>query len=350
MFFIIFNKKCSYEVPISPAVVLTFAFSALCLVLSCPIYNLRFLTNEAFRAPYLKMVPSFVQPCTSIIARLSVSSFTSSTSSLLVSARRIIPSHGVSLARRYYPHFNSPVIRMTTSSSTPPPPSSSTPPTPPPPRTDQPVMVRARHILVDSESLLDTIRTQIDNKEKEFAELAKLVSKCPSKDRGGDLGWFRRNVMVKAFEQAAFNNAPGSYVKVQTEFGWHLILVDEHASGATTITVQEFAVRFVHEHDENVQFVDCRERGELELAKLNKPNFLNLPMGEYDQWAEDLDSGKLSLQKDKETVVMCHHGMRSANFCSFLSQQGFEHVRNLVGGIDEYAKTIDSSVPTYGDN
>lgn len=209
-------------------------------------------------------------------------------------------------------------------------------------------MARARHILVDSEDMIDAIRSQLDEGKGSFEELAKLVSKCPSKARGGDLGWFKRNVMVKDFENAVFDNQPGSILKIKTDFGWHLILVEGHGKASAPISVQEFAVRFVKDPSDDlssVQLIDCREPSELEQASL--PGFLNLPMGEYDRWADDFDNGNFNLDKDKETVVMCHHGVRSANFCSFLSQKGFTKARNLVGGIDAYSKEIDPSVPTY---
>lgn len=209
-------------------------------------------------------------------------------------------------------------------------------------------MVRARHILVESEEMLDAVRKQLDDGKGSFAELAGLVSTCTSKGRGGDLGWFRRNTMVKEFETAAFENPPGTIVKVKSEFGWHLIQVEEHGLAEKPITVQEYEQRFgkngTHSSGE-VQLIDCREANELEKASL--PEFMHLPMGEYGRWADQFEKGELSLDKDKETVVMCHHGIRSANFCFFLSQQGFTKVRNLVGGIDAYAKLIDPSVPQY---
>lgn len=211
-------------------------------------------------------------------------------------------------------------------------------------------MVRARHILVDSEELLDTVETQLQDGKVTFDELARMVSTCTSKERGGDLGWFQRNVMVKDFENAAFTTPPGSTVRVKTEFGWHFILVEQHAMASTNISVEEFAKRFMQDPstpNENVQLIDCRERSELQLAAL--PNFLNLPMGEYGEWADEFDKSTLGLDKTKETIVMCHHGVRSANFSSFLSQQGFLQVRNLVGGIHAYSKEIDPSVPTYGE-
>lgn len=209
-------------------------------------------------------------------------------------------------------------------------------------------MARARHILVDSEDMIDAVRGQLDEGKGSFADLAKLVSKCPSKTRGGDLGWFKRNVMVKDFENAVFDNEPGSVVKIRTDFGWHLVLVEGHGKASRPISVQEFAVRFGKEStgdSSSVQLIDCREPAELEEASL--PGFLNLPMGEYDRWADDFDGGKFNLDKEKETIVMCHHGIRSANFCSFLSQHGFTQARNLVGGINAYSKEIDPSIPTY---
>lgn len=209
----------------------------------------------------------------------------------------------------------------------------------------EPTMVRARHILVDTEDMLVAIQRQLDEGKGTFAEIAGLVSTCPSKGRGGDLGWFKRKTMVKEFEEAAFENPPGSVVKVKTEFGWHLIKVEEHGVAASSISVQEFAERFGgREVVEEAQLIDCREVAELERAKL--PGFLNLPMGEYGRWADEFDKG-MGLEKDKETIVMCHHGIRSANFCSFLSQSGYTNVRNLVGGIDAYAREIDSKVPLY---
>lgn len=211
-----------------------------------------------------------------------------------------------------------------------------------------PTMVRARHILVDSEEMVDAIRAQLDSGKGSFAELASLVSTCTSKARGGDLGWFQRNTMVAEFEAAAFGNPPGSIVKVKSDFGWHLILVENHGIAASAISVEEFAGRFgpngKDDHD-TVQLIDVRETDELQRASL--PGFLHLPMGEYGRWADDFDSGAMGLQKDKETIVMCHHGLRSANFCSFLSQNGYTVVRNLTGGIDAYSNNVDPSIPTY---
>lgn len=90
------------------------------------------------------------------------------------------------------------------------------------------------------------------------------------------------------------------------------------------------------------QFVDVREPQELELAQVE--GFQNLPLSEFGEW-----SGQIMtlLDPEKETLVMCHHGMRSAQMCQWLMQQGFTKVKNVAGGIDAYSLVVDSSVPRY---
>jgi len=85
--------------------------------------------------------------------------------------------------------------------------------------------VRAAHILVKGEGKAKEIFEKINTGES-FAELAKKFSECPSRKRGGDLGWFGRGQMVREFEKAAFEGEKGSVVgPVKTQFGWHLIKV-----------------------------------------------------------------------------------------------------------------------------
>lgn len=88
--------------------------------------------------------------------------------------------------------------------------------------------VHARHILVKTEAEAKDIIKQLDA-GKDFAELAKEKSTDPNKSEGGDLGYFTHGRMVKAFEDAAFSIPVGSYSKtpVKTEFGWHVIKVED---------------------------------------------------------------------------------------------------------------------------
>ncbi len=52
------------------------------------------------------------------------------------------------------------------------------------------------------------------------------------------------------------------------------------------------------------------------------------------------------LDPDKPTIVLCHHGIRSAQVCQFLLKKNFNDLRNVTGGINAYCK-IDPSVPEY---
>jgi len=87
--------------------------------------------------------------------------------------------------------------------------------------------VQARHILVKSKEIAEEVKKKIDDGE-DFSTLAEEYSECPSKKRGGDLGWFGKGAMVRSFEVAAFTAEEGQVVgPVKTEFGWHVIYVYE---------------------------------------------------------------------------------------------------------------------------
>lgn len=87
--------------------------------------------------------------------------------------------------------------------------------------------VNAAHILVNSEKDAQNILARLEKGES-FEALAKRFSKCPSKSKGGNLGWFGKGEMVPEFENAAFAAKKGEVVgPVKTEFGYHLILVKD---------------------------------------------------------------------------------------------------------------------------
>jgi peptidyl-prolyl cis-trans isomerase C len=103
-----------------------------------------------------------------------------------------------------------------------------------------PEMVRARHILIRTEAAADEKeKKQLKEKAEgilkklkegqDFAKTASEVSEDPgSKDKGGDLDFFARGTMIPAFEEAAFSLKPGEMSGiVETEFGYHIIKVEE---------------------------------------------------------------------------------------------------------------------------
>ena len=87
---------------------------------------------------------------------------------------------------------------------------------------------KARHILVKEQAEAEAIVELLD-KGSDFSELAKEKSTGPSGASGGELGWFTEGQMVKPFSEAAAKLEKGQYTKVpvQTQFGWHVIILDD---------------------------------------------------------------------------------------------------------------------------
>ena len=87
--------------------------------------------------------------------------------------------------------------------------------------------VHARHILVETEDDAKAVKAELD-KGADFAELAKKKSKDPGASDGGDLGFFTKDQMVPEFSTVAFSLEPGKISDpVKTQFGWHIIKVEE---------------------------------------------------------------------------------------------------------------------------
>lgn len=83
--------------------------------------------------------------------------------------------------------------------------------------------VHCAHILVKTEKEANSVLERL-KKGESFSNIAKAVSICPSKNRGGDLGTFSRGKMVKEFENAAFILQKGQISPiVKTKFGYHII-------------------------------------------------------------------------------------------------------------------------------
>src|SRR6201746_2645354 len=87
--------------------------------------------------------------------------------------------------------------------------------------------VHARHILVETEDEAKAVAAEL-KKGADFAELAKKKSKDPGASDGGDLGFFPKDQMVPEFSAVAFALEPGKISDpVKSQFGWHIIKVEE---------------------------------------------------------------------------------------------------------------------------
>jgi len=94
--------------------------------------------------------------------------------------------------------------------------------------------------------------------------------------------------------------------------------------------------------DPDLQLVDVREPQEIAIARI--AGFANFPLSQFAQWSGSIHN---HLDAQKETFVLCHHGIRSAQMCHWLGKQGFTKVKNIAGGIDAYAAIVDRTVPRY---
>lgn len=91
-----------------------------------------------------------------------------------------------------------------------------------------------------------------------------------------------------------------------------------------------------------LQLIDVREPWEVATAAIT--GFENLPLSQSENWVSTI---RTRFDPTVETIVLCHHGMRSAQMCQWLQSQGFLQVKNVQGGIDAYSALVDPSIPRY---
>ncbi len=131
----------------------------------------------------------------------------------------------------------------------------------------RPERVKASHILIQvpedadeakkAEALasIQSLKQRIDNGEP-FANLAMEYSDCPSKAKGGDLGFFTRGQMVQPFSEAAFSLQPGQVSDVvETRFGYHLIRVTERQAAqqlAFNDVKEDISIRLRRQQEEKM--------------------------------------------------------------------------------------------------
>jgi peptidyl-prolyl cis-trans isomerase C len=150
----------------------------------------------------------------------------------------------------------------------------------------KPAMVRASHILIESNAEkteeerlaarkeAETVLAEAHKPDADFAALARQYSSCPSKTRGGDLGFFpREGAMVEPFAAAAFALKPGEISGiVETRFGYHIIKVTDRKD-AVVIPLQEAEEAIREElRAEKIAEVKARHAAALrETAKITYP-------------------------------------------------------------------------------
>ena len=84
--------------------------------------------------------------------------------------------------------------------------------------------------------------------------------------------------------------------------------------------------------------IDVREPWEFEICHIN--GSINIPMGQLPQQLDQLRAAE-------ETVVICHHGVRSMHVIQYLQQMSIRSVINLDGGVDAWAREVDPDMPVY---
>jgi len=105
---------------------------------------------------------------------------------------------------------------------------------------------------------------------------------------------------------------------------------------ASDLTPEELRARLAR--PEPLVLLDVRQDWETRLCKLE--HALHIPIEEIELRSGELDPAA-------ETIVYCHQGVRSAAVAEYLRSLGFENVRNLAGGLDAWARSIDPSMRRY---
>ncbi len=171
--------------------------------------------------------------------------------------------------------------------------------------------VRARHIIVDSEERAQELIAELDG-GADFEELARENSTDGAAQQGGDLGYFGQGQMVPEFEQAAFAMEVGDHSTepVQTQFGWHVIKVEDKRQQQPPAFEQVAPqIRSILLRERYFQAVeDIREAADIEItdpalqATLDEMEAASQPGAVSETDAEAGDQGSLEAAPSDETV------------------------------------------------
>ena len=110
------------------------------------------------------------------------------------------------------------------------------------------------------------------------------------------------------------------------------------------ITVTDLSEKLKSE--ETFILLDVREPHELEYARMTDSRLELTPLSRLAREGTNALS-EAAQSQDSTIYVMCHHGNRSGQVTAWLAQQGWQHVFNVRGGIDEYARKVDPTIGFY---
>jgi peptidyl-prolyl cis-trans isomerase D len=247
--------------------------------------------------------------------------------------------------------------------------------------------VEASHILISVEGAdstkLASARTKLDSlkavgqKQKNFAELAKEFSDdLGSGEKGGELGWFTKGIMVAQFEKASFDAAIGDMVIVETQFGVHLINITnktaekEHfvlasvdrkiePSKTTADGIYKEASKFSVEHntDKTFEGVDISglpmERADGIRASEEMIGQIGPNSKEVVRWMYDNEIGAISqpIELEDKVVVCLLTGVREkgamslANATPMIKSEGIKEKKaeKLIADFGKYQNVDDAA-------
>ena len=148
---------------------------------------------------------------------------------------------------------------------------------------------------------------------------------------------------------AAFPAPVGEPTVARTDFGYHVLLVDEHSSLPFNMEPVDLRARI--EQGPPLQLIDIREKDELAQSPL-LPGFIHLPYEQWQEWLPRLLEGELEaeagvVQPGEETLFVDHRGGRAERIAQYALQNGAPRARWLRGGINAYAEEADPAVPAY---
>ena len=189
--------------------------------------------------------------------------------------------------------------------------------------------VRASHILVSNINQAWEIKKNLDA-GADFSQLAKEYSTCPSKKKGGDLGFFGRGQMVKEFETAVFSMKAGEISEpVKTKFGYHIILRTDGAQEIDPSVMQE--KKRLLEEQEKIRNADAVKQ-QREQEEANK---------------RDVQDEARRMDKLKKLVTVSKK-LKISQMAQILNLNERDLYDRIVDWAAEFGFTLDEDVVEFG--